>query len=100
MAVVQFDLADSHGFTIAAGLALAGAAVALVSAGRESRALRWLAYVGFALELCLIYVVTMKTMLGTAGFFLAAAVILAVLAFAIMRIEKRLRPPASLGASP
>ncbi len=66
---------------------------AVVLAGRESRGLRWLAYIGFAVELCLIYGVMIQDMLGTAGFFLAAGAILAVLAFAIIRIEKRMRAP-------
>ena len=43
--------------------------------GRESRGLRWVAYAGFAFELAIIYAVTLQTMLGTAGFFLAAAVL-------------------------
>jgi uncharacterized membrane protein len=64
-----------------------------VLAGRQSRGLRWIAYLGFAFELCLIYAVTMETMLGTAGFFLLAALVLGILAFAIIRIEKRMSHP-------
>lgn len=96
MAMTQFELADvsgaNGGFAIASAVALAGIA-GIVLGGRESRGLRWIAYLGFAFELCLIYVVTMQSMLGTSGFFLAAAVILAILAFAIIRIEKRLKGP-------
>ncbi len=100
MAIVQFELADSGGFALAAAVALAGIAAALVLAGRESRGLRWLAYIGFAFELCLIYAVTMETMLGTAGFFLAAAITLAILAFVIVRVEKHMKNrPATRGAS-
>jgi uncharacterized membrane protein len=87
-------------FAIAAAVTLAGIAASIVLAGRDSRGLRWLAYAGFGLELCLIYAVTMETMLDTAGFFLAAAVILAVLAFAIIRIEKRMnKTPSGKGAA-
>lgn len=93
MALVQFQLADTGGFAIAAAVTLAGIAAAIVLAGRQSRGLRWIAYLGFAFELCLIYAVTMETMLGTAGFFLLAALILGVLAFAIIRIEKRMNSP-------
>ena len=57
-------------------------------AGRESRGLRWIAYAGFAVELCIVYAVMIEDMLGTAGFFLAAGILLALLAFAIIRIEK------------
>lgn len=97
MALIQFELSDSRLFILVAAIALAGIAAAVVLGGRESRGLRWVAYLGFAFELCFIYAVTMQTMLGTAGFFLAAAVILGILAFAIIRVEKRLRP-ASEGA--
>ena len=38
------------------------------------------------------------SMLGTAGFFLVAGVLLGVTAFAIMRIEKRLADPARVPA--
>ena len=96
MAMIQFERIDGGGFAVAAAVTLAGIAASIVLAGRDSRGLRWLAYIGFALELCLIYAVTMETMLDTAGFFLAAAVILAVLAFAIIRIEKRMGKTSSV----
>ncbi len=93
MAMIQFELADNDGsFVLAAAITLAGIATAIVLGGRESRGLRWVAYLGFAFELCFIYAVTMQTMLGTVGFFLAAAITLGILAFIIIRIEKRLRP--------
>ncbi|KQZ96554.1 hypothetical protein ASD64_17265 [Mesorhizobium sp. Root157] len=92
-ALVQFELADSNGFAPAAVAALAGITGAIILAGRQSRGLRWVAYLGFAFELCLIYAVTMETMLGTAGFFLLAAVVLGALAFAIIRIERRMNHP-------
>ena len=88
------------GFAIAAAAAFAGIVGAVVFAGRESRGLRWIAYTGFAVELCLVYAVMIQDMLGTAGFFLAAGVILGLLAFAIIRIEKRMKePPMAQGAA-
>lgn len=85
---------------LAAAFAFAGIAAALVLGGRESRGLRWIAYLGFAFQLCFVYGVTLGTMLGTAGFFLAAALILGILAFVIIRIEKRLRSePQAEGAA-
>jgi uncharacterized membrane protein len=91
LAMIQFELVGERGFALAAAVALAGIALAIVFGGRESRGVRWLGYIGFAFELCLIYAVTMETMLGTAGFFLAAAVTLAILALIIVHIEKRMR---------
>jgi uncharacterized membrane protein len=96
MAMLQFEFADNAdgGFAVTSAVALAGVAGAILLAGRESRGLRWVAYLGFAFELFIVYAVTMQTMLGTAGFFLAAAVILGLLAFVIIRIEKRMKPAA------
>ena len=52
---------------------------------------RWLAYLGFTVELCFVYVVMMGTMLGTAGLFLLSGLALGLVALIITRIEKRLR---------
>ncbi|MBZ9693552.1 MULTISPECIES: DUF2157 domain-containing protein [unclassified Mesorhizobium] len=103
LAIIQFELADestyNSGFVIASVVALAGIVAAVVFAGRESRGLRWLAYLGFAFELAIIYVVTLQSMLDTAGFFLAAALLLGVLAIVIIRVEKRMKGPAIGGAT-
>ncbi|MBZ9855893.1 DUF2157 domain-containing protein [Mesorhizobium sp. CA13] len=103
LAIIQFELADessyNSGFAIASVVALAGIVAAIVLAGRDSRGLRWLAYLGFAFELAMIYVVTLQSMLDTAGFFLAAAVLLGILAIVIIRVEKRMKGPATGGAT-
>ncbi len=96
MVMLQLDVWDDPGpaFVLAASVGLAATVGAVLLAGRDSRGLRWIAYLGFALELCLVYGVTVGTMLFTSGFFLAAGALLGLLSFAIIRIEKRLRPPA------
>lgn len=99
MALLQLDLAEDDGFGIAAAVALAVIAAVIVFLGRESRALRWVAYLGFAFELAIVYVATVGSMLGTAGFFFAAAIILAGLAYAIIRIERRMKAQAAGGAA-
>src|SRR5690606_183564 len=58
MALIQIERIDGGGFAVSAAIVLAGIAAAIVLAGRNSRGVRWLAYLAFALELCLIYVVT------------------------------------------
>jgi uncharacterized membrane protein len=95
MVMTQMELADTKGpgFAIASVIALCGIVAAVVLAGRESRGLRWIAYAGFGLELCMIYAVMIEGMLGTAGFFLAAGILLAILAIVIIRIEKRMQAP-------
>lgn len=77
-----------HAFWLAV-IVFAGIIAALLSAGRDSRRLRRLAYAGFAAELIYLYAVYLGTMLDTASFFLAAGLVLAVLAVAIRRIEQR-----------
>lgn len=100
MALLQIEFEGESTFAIAAGVALAGIVAAIVLQGRASRGLRWIAYLAFALELCLIYGVTMGTMLGTAGFFLFAAVLLGGLAVIILRLEKRMgQMPANGGGT-
>ena len=101
MTMVQFQVDGTLlGLIVAAAMTFAGIAAALLAAGRDSRGVRWLAYLGFAGELCFVYAVTLGTMLGTAGFFLAVAVILGLLAFLIIRFERRLGAgPAAVGAA-
>ncbi|CAH2396246.1 conserved membrane hypothetical protein [Mesorhizobium escarrei] len=103
LAMIQFELADSSGsnsgFGIASAVALAGIVAAIVLGGRESRGLRWVAYAGFAFELAIIYMVMLQSMLDTAGFFHAAAVLLGLLALVILRVEKRMRAPDAEGAA-
>ncbi|MGX8013572.1 DUF2157 domain-containing protein [Mesorhizobium sp. ORM8.1] len=102
LAMIQFELTDDSryngGFAIASIIALVGIVAAIMLAGRESRGLRWLAYAGFAFELAIIYIVTLQSMLDTAGFFLAAAVLLGILALVIIRVEKRMKAPVEKGA--
>lgn len=103
LAIIQFDIAGEAGsnasFAIASVVALAGVVAAIVLRGRDSRGVRWLAYAGFAFELAMVYAVTLESMLDTAGFFLAAAVLLGVLALVIIRVEKRLKGGKLEGAS-
>ncbi|TIX64772.1 MAG: DUF2157 domain-containing protein, partial [Mesorhizobium sp.] len=102
MAMIQFELADeasyNGAFAIASAVALAAIVAAIMLGGRESRGLRWVAYAGFAFELAIIYVVMLQSMLGTAGFFLAAAVLLGIMALVIIRVEKRMNAPTTEGA--
>lgn len=90
MALVHMELALEGTYFLAAILTFGGIAAALIFAGRESRSLRWIAYTGFSLELAFVYVVMMGTMLGTAGLFFASGLMLGVIAFLIIRIERRL----------
>ena len=101
MVMLQLEVSDETAwFGLAAVVTFAGIVAAVLLAGRESRGLRWLAYAAFSLELAIVYVNTLGTMLGTAGLFFASGIVLALIAFVIIRVEKRLRPePAAQGAA-
>lgn len=94
MVFLQLDTDEVGRLVAAAAVTFAGIVGALLTAGRDSRALRWIAYIGFAFQLCFVYAVTLGTMLGTAGFLLAAALILGILALLIIRVERRMATPA------
>lgn len=97
----QIDLLNEEAtLAVSALVSFAAIAAVLVLAGRESRALRWIAYIGFSFELCLLYVATVGTMLGTAGMFLLAGVALAAVAYLIIRIERRMVGPRVTEGSP
>lgn len=95
---LQMIFENSAHFMWLAILGLGGIVGALLIGGRLGRGVRWLSYAAFAAEIALIYGVTVGSMLGTAGFFLVAAFGLAVLAFIIIRIERRLAPTSNVGA--
>jgi uncharacterized membrane protein len=97
MSVVQFELYEERAFTLVAVIVFAGVIAALVLAGRESRMLRWLAYAGFIWELGFVYVALLGSMLGTAGFFFVAGIVLAGIAWAISRIERRMAHTGPIG---
>lgn len=99
MSAVQFEYYDTPKFVYVAILVLASVVAALVLAGRENRMLRWLAYAAFIYELGFIYIELIGSMLGTAGFFFAAGLVLAAIAIVIGRIEKRMAKPAGEGAA-
>lgn len=93
LALVQGSLLDGAGFALAAAASLAAIAAAILIGGRRSSGVRRLAYVAFAAELCIVFGVTVGTALDTASFFTAAALLLAVLAVAVFRLERRWQAP-------
>lgn len=91
LTLVQVEVYDEFGPMLLATLvAYAGIVAALVMRGRESALMRWLAYAAFTVELLITYVVTVGSMMDTAGLFLFSGLALALVAFFIIRIEKRM----------
>lgn len=95
MSAIQFEYYDEPEFLYVAIVVFAGVVAALVLAGRSSRVLRWLAYAAFVYELGFVYVALIGTMLDTASFFLAAGLVLALIAVVITRIERRMAAAAA-----
>ena len=58
----------------------------------DNRAALWLAYAGFALEVFALYIKTFGTLLDTSLFFLIAALMVSVLAWAAYRLHQRKAP--------
>jgi uncharacterized membrane protein len=93
MALLQLMRIEQLGTAfLLALIVFAGIIAALLAGGRESRRLRRLAYAGFTAELIYLYAVYLGTMLDTATFFLASGLVLALIAVAIRRFEKRFAP--------
>jgi len=89
MALLQVSLQSFVANMFFAVLVFAGTVAALLTAGRESRRLRRLAYAGFAAEVVFLYVEFLGTILGTASFFLLSGAAFAGLAALIRHFERR-----------
>jgi len=96
MILLHLTFGDGPGLAVVALLSFSASIGALVLSRGADRAVRWLAYLGFGVELCLVYVLTIGTMLGTAGFLLAAGALLAVAAAVVVRFERRFRAAAQV----
>ena len=80
--------AGEAGILVYGALVLAGILAALAWNWRQgNREALWFAYVAFAIEIVTLYVVKIGTLLGTAGFFLGAGLLVAGLAFAAYRLH-------------
>ena len=70
-------------------LTLAAAVVAIVVHGRDNGAVRYLAYGAFAGEMLYLASVTVGTILGTSSLFLFSGLVVAAVAWVVIRLEKR-----------
>ncbi|MCM2472207.1 DUF2157 domain-containing protein [Rhizobium sp. CG5] len=83
---IEYD--KGSGLAIVAIATVAASVLALALEGRDNGAVRYLAYITFAAEILYLSFVTIDSMLGTSGFFLLSGLIVAVLAFVVIRMEK------------
>jgi uncharacterized membrane protein len=99
---MQVMLIEEPAFLLTAVAAFAAIVVVLIAEGRENRALRWLAYAAFIFQLGFVYVVTIGSMMGTAGFFVLGGIALSCLSWLIGRLERRFSngAPVAAGGAP
>lgn len=72
------------------GIVILGLAIAAIALeGRDNGAVRFLAYAAFAAEVLYLSYETIDSILGTSAFFLLSGLVVAVLAFIVVRLEKR-----------
>ncbi len=89
----QFD-EFSEGVTnqVIIGFAILGCSIAgLALSGYRNLTVRWVAYTVFSLEVLYLAFQTIGTMIGTAGFFLSAGILVLLLAAFVIRMERRLQ---------
>jgi uncharacterized membrane protein len=81
---------DEGGRMVVIGLlTLAAAVVGIVLHGRDNGAVRYLAYGAFAAEMLYLASVTVGTILGTSSLFLFSGLVVAVVAWVVIRLERR-----------
>lgn len=93
LGLIQIELADPGlaGEIALATFILLASVVILAVAGGENRLIRRFAYFAFACETIYVVGETMGSLLGSAGFLFLGGLVLAVIAFAVMKIEQRFK---------
>ncbi|UGY08813.1 DUF2157 domain-containing protein [Phyllobacterium pellucidum] len=88
----QFDeFSEGVANQVAIGFAILGCSVAgLALSGHRNLAVRWVSYTVFSLEVLYLAFKTIGTLIGTAGFFLTAGILVLLLAAFVVRMERRL----------
>lgn len=86
---VQAQFLDAMSIAVL-GIVILGLAIAVIALeGRDNGAVRFLAYAAFAGEVLYLSYETIDSILGTSAFFLLSGLVVAVLAFIVVRLEKR-----------
>ncbi|SMC64922.1 DUF2157 domain-containing protein [Rhizobium sp. RU36D] len=88
LGLLHIDYDSGLRLAVLSSLTLAVCILALWLAGRDNGAVRVIAYGAFAAEVLYLSFVTIDSMLGTSGFFLLSGFVVAILAFAVVRVEK------------
>ncbi len=88
LGLLHFHWTEGGELALLALLTIGTTLLALSLEGRDNGAVRYLAYVIFAAEVLYLSFVTIDSMLGTSAFFLLAGLVVAALAFVVVKLEK------------
>ncbi|GAB4351239.1 MAG: DUF2157 domain-containing protein [Oricola sp.] len=91
IAFLHGELDGDAGLVVASSMAVLFVLVVLYAHGRDNRFTRYVCYALFAGEVLVVYGETVYSLLGTSGFFLVLGLVLAAIAFAVHRLERRWR---------
>lgn len=86
---VQAQLLDAMSIAVLGVIIVALAIAAITLEGRDNGAVRFLSYAAFAAEVLYLSYETIDSILGTSAFFLLSGLVVALLAFVVVRLEKR-----------
>lgn len=89
---------DALPLIIVAVATLASSVIAIALSGRDNGAVRFLAYFVFACEILYLASETIGSIIGTAGFFLVAGLLVAFAAWLVIRLERRFSDHGGQGA--
>ncbi|WP_417415654.1 DUF2157 domain-containing protein [Hoeflea sp.] len=93
LGMIQLEISDAGlaGEMVLAGIILLASVAVLAIAGGENRLIRSFAYFAFACETIYVVGETLGSLLGSSGFLFLGGVVLAVIAFVVMKLERRFK---------
>lgn len=87
--LLHFEVVSGPRLIILGIAALAISVAAIAICGRDNGAVRYLAYVVFAAEMLFLASATIGSIIGTSGFFLISGLLVAIVAWLVIRVERR-----------
>ncbi|MGO6938580.1 DUF2157 domain-containing protein [Rhizobium johnstonii] len=87
--LLHIEIEDGWGLVVLGVATLAASVLAIVLRGRDNGAVRYLAYATFAAEMLYLASVTVGSILGTSSLFLFSGLVVALVAWMVIRLERR-----------
>jgi uncharacterized membrane protein len=87
--LLHFEIEDGWRLAVLGVATLAASVLAIALHGRDNGAVRYLAYLTFAAEMLYLASVTVGSILGTSSLFLFSGLVVALVAWIVIRLERR-----------